>query len=97
MPDPSELTGDIALPAKMTPAIDDALGLMCFQTGPIAHLLRATGDDIPCKAEREQAHVLFWFLRLAIEHGEKWREVAGVEFERRQLILDGMKTRGEIS
>lgn len=75
------------LPEKITPAIDDALGFMNFQTGPIAHLLRATGDDIPQKCEREQSHVLFWFLSLALEHGEKWREVANLELQRRETLL----------
>lgn len=75
------------LPDTMTPAIDDALGLMNFETGPIAHLLRATGDDIPRKCEREQSHVLFWFLKLAVEHGDAWRKVAGQELKRRTELL----------
>jgi hypothetical protein len=88
----------LVLPDAITPAIDDALGMMNFQTGPIAHVLRASGDDIPRKTEREQAHVLFWFLRLAIEHGDKWREAAGDELgRRREILLDEMKKRGEAS
>lgn len=47
------------LPNVMTPAIKDALGMMNFHTGPIAHMLRATGDEIERKCEPEQAHVLF--------------------------------------
>lgn len=74
-------------PEKMTPAIDDALGTMVFVTAPIAHLFRATGDDIPTKAEREQAHVLFWLLRLAIEHPEDWRQHVAEELKRRQAML----------
>jgi hypothetical protein len=82
----------VILPETMTPAIDDALGTMNFQTGPIAHLLRATGDDIPTKCEREQSHVLFWMLKLAIEHGENWRGEVGRELKRRTEILKAKET-----
>lgn len=75
--------GQLLLPETMTPAIDQALGEPNFRTGPIAHLFRDTGEDIPPKMEREQAFVLFWLLRLAIEHGENWRRVAGAEIDRR--------------
>lgn len=77
----------LTLPEKMTPAIDDALGMMNFQTGPLAHLFRATGDDIPAKCEREQSHVLFWMLGLAIEHGDQWRIEASKEIKRRLARL----------
>lgn len=70
------------LPDEMTPAIREALGYANFQCAPIAHRLRAGGADIKRKAEDEQAHVLFWFLKLAIEHGDQWRERAGDELER---------------
>lgn len=71
------------LPDEMTPAIRDALGVMIFQTGPIAHLLRETGDSIPPKAEEEQAHVLWWFLKMISEHGDNWRAEVGKEMDRR--------------
>jgi hypothetical protein len=77
----------LALPDKMTAAIDDALGEMNFRTGPIAHVLRVTGDDIPNKCEREQSHVLFWFLQLAIQHGDGWRMEVSKELDRRIALL----------
>ncbi|MFN3650060.1 MAG: hypothetical protein ACK47B_10820 [Armatimonadota bacterium] len=70
---------EIVLPEKLTPAIQDALGLPNFRTGPIAHLFRAAGHDIPCRFEEEQAFVLFWALELALKHGEAWRAWAGDE------------------
>lgn len=66
------------MPATMTPAIRDALGVMNFQTGPIAHALRDFGaTSIRRKAEDEQAVVLHWFLSLAVEHGDGWRNRVG--------------------
>ncbi len=67
------------LPETMTPAMRDALGVMNFQTGPIANALRMDGQEIKTKCEDEQAHVLFWFLKLAIEHGDQWRAKVGDE------------------
>lgn len=69
------------LPDEMTPAIADALGMMNFQTGPIAHAFRVGGVKIPHKCEIEQAFVLFWALKLAIEHGDRWRDVGHAELE----------------
>jgi hypothetical protein len=66
---------EMVLPDEMTAAMRDALGIPNFRTGPIAHLFRADGQPIPKKMEEEQAVVLFWALRLAIEHGDRWREV----------------------
>lgn len=78
------------LPETMTPAIADALGTMCFEAGPIAGLFRQTGEDIPRKAEAEQAFVLFWLLKLALEHGDGFRRIAGAEIQRR---LESVPTR----
>lgn len=69
----------LELPDEMTPAIRDALGLPNFRTGPIAHAFRAAGADIKTKCEDEQAFVLYWALKLAIQHGISWREIAGSE------------------
>lgn len=69
-------------PEELTPALLDALGTMNFQTGPIAHALRAAGADIPRKCEAEQAHVLHWFIRLVLQHGDGWRDAVGDELQR---------------
>jgi hypothetical protein len=63
-------------PADLTPALRDVLGMM-FETGPIAHGFRAAGHDIPNKVEAEQAFVLHWLIKLALEHGDGWRKIAG--------------------
>ncbi|MBR0855513.1 hypothetical protein [Bradyrhizobium liaoningense] len=85
------VAGELPFPEAMTPSIDQALGEMVFVTAPIAHLFRDTGETVPPKAEREQAFVLFWFLRLALEHRENWRKIAGAEIERRLAILKAKK------
>lgn len=76
------MTTVLTLPEVMTPAISEALGMMNFSTGPIARALRAGGHSIPERCEDEQAYVLFWFLKLAIEHGENWKKPVGEELER---------------
>ncbi|MGZ3272422.1 MAG: hypothetical protein ACXU82_03700 [Caulobacteraceae bacterium] len=65
----------------------EILGLMNFQTCPVAHLFRATGEDIPHKTELEQAFVLGWLLGLALEHGADWRDHADTEIARRRALL----------
>lgn len=64
-------------PKEITPELEDVLGLMVFDTGPIAHALRADGQDIERRAESEQAAVLHWMIGLALEHGPDWRAKVG--------------------
>ena len=68
-----------ALPSTLTQEVRDVLGMMIFNTGPIAHAFRAAGKDIPRKAEEEQAVVLFWLLGHALKHGTDWRKHAAAE------------------
>lgn len=68
-------------PTELTPALKGALGLMNFQTGPIAHIYRAAGHDIPRKCEAEQAFVLHRYVLLALKHGEEWRAHAQAEID----------------
>ncbi len=67
-----------ALPADITPPVQDVLRLMLWQTTPIAHALRATGRAIPRKCEDEQAIALHWLLGFALEHGDDWQKHAAV-------------------
>lgn len=67
------------LPDKMTPAMEEALGLMIFESAPIAHLFKEDGADIPPKAEKEQAFILLKALRYAIEFPGDWRQRFGKE------------------
>jgi hypothetical protein len=69
------------LPDEMTPAMHQALSLMLWHTGPTAHAFRLAGHNIKTRAEDEQAFVLFWALKLAIEHGDNWRKVALAQIE----------------
>lgn len=72
-------------PEKITFELDEILGLMPWQTGPIAHALRQDGEYIPEKCEREQAHVMHWMIGLYLEYGAEWRNKVS---ERLQRISD---------
>ena len=61
-------------PEKITPELEYALGLMVWNTGKIAAVLRSGGEEITRKAEAEQAYVLHWLIGLCLEHGDKWNE-----------------------
>lgn len=67
-----------------TPEAKFILGLQCFRFIREAELWRATGDDIPTRAEDEQAFFLGHLLGLAAEHGAKWNEVFVAEIKARQ-------------
>lgn len=54
----------------MTPDIEAALGLICFQAAPFAHAFRAAGANIPRKAEAEQAYVIFRLLKEVLRLGD---------------------------
>jgi hypothetical protein len=74
-------------PADLTPALSEVLGLMIFTTGPLAHAFRAAGENIPPKAEAEQAFVLHWLIGLALQHGSTWRSIAVARIEELQATL----------
>lgn len=72
-----------AWPEELTPELRQVLGLMLWETGPLAHLFRkADGREIPRRAEAEQAFILHWLIGLALEHGPEWRTVAAAEIGR---------------
>ena len=81
-------------PEEMTPALKNVLMLLIFRTGPIAACLRLDGEDIPHKAEEEQAHVLHWMIRLALEHGPAWSEVVHERLTEITNKLDAKKEAG---
>lgn len=64
-------------PATLTPALADALSTMVWQSGKISRLFRQAGVEIAERAEDEQAYVLHWMIRLALEFGDDWRVQAG--------------------
>lgn len=71
----------LTYPEELTPELHDALTTMLWISSGIAHALRMDGEDIPTKAEDEQAHVIHWFIKLVLEHGEDWRNVVGKRLE----------------
>jgi len=63
------------------PEVQWILGLMCFQCGPIAHVLARNGHQIEQKAEKEQPYVMTWLLRKYVEFGKRadWRSKVDAE------------------
>jgi len=76
-------------PATLTDDLRDVLSTMLWTSGQIAQCLRAGGEQIPTKAEDEQAHVLHWLTTLVLEHGPEWR---GKAADRIQSIQAALKT-----
>lgn len=60
-------------PDEMSQELRDILGLMIFETEPLAQTFRAAGAQIPRKAEAEQAYVMHWLIKLVLTHGRHWR------------------------
>lgn len=73
---PSPQPNVLVFPRELTDDLRDILSMMMWNTGPIAHALRAGGVEIKTRAEEEQAHVMHWLITLALEHGAAWREKA---------------------
>ncbi len=55
--------------------VESILGRPNFTCGRIANRLRDKGHTIKCKAENEQAAVLYWMLSNYIQHGKEWNKV----------------------
>lgn len=75
-------------PSVLTPELRDILGFMCFQLGKMAHAYRAAGrfvdadgEQLPSRAEDEQAFMLHRFLTQWFAHGADWREHMQAELE----------------
>ncbi len=81
----------LTYPRELTDDLRDVLSLMVWNTNRLANCLRAGGEDIPHKTEREQAHVLHWLTLLVLEHGPEWRAKAE---ERLKEIRDTIKALG---
>lgn len=69
------------LPTELTPTIKSVLGMMCFNISHYAHVYQAAGFNIPKKAEEEQAFCLHRWLGFALEHGDKWTDIANQELK----------------
>ena len=69
-------------PEKITHELTEILGMMPWETGPIAHALRADGEYIPRKVELEQAHVMHWMIGLLLKHGSEWRALVATRLQR---------------
>ncbi|WP_186163401.1 hypothetical protein [Burkholderia gladioli] len=80
-----------AYPDALTEDLRHVLGFPNFRCGPYAHLMRAAGADIQRKAEDEQAHVLHWLVKLVIDHGERWADVAQEELDAMREKVAGLQ------
>lgn len=52
------------------------LGKPNFTCANIAKILRASGEEIKERSEDEQAHTIYFLLKMYVEHGEEWRTKA---------------------
>ncbi|OJA64788.1 hypothetical protein BGV70_21130 [Burkholderia ubonensis] len=68
-----------AYPDDLTDTLRHVLGFPNFRCAPYAHLMRDSGDDIDSRSEDEQAHVLHWLVKLVLDHGDRWADVAEVD------------------
>ncbi|MBN3822293.1 hypothetical protein G3O00_01500 [Burkholderia sp. Ac-20384] len=80
-----------AYPDELTDDLRHVLGFPNFRCGPYAHLMRAAGADIKTKAEDEQAYVLHWLVKMVLDHGARWADVAGDELEAIRAKVDGAR------
>jgi hypothetical protein len=82
----SDATADaptpFVFPRELTKPLREVLGLMIFQTVPLAEVYRDAGAYVPSHVEGAQAFMLHRLLCLALEHGEDWRRFAGEDLER---------------
>ena len=68
-------------PKELTAELRDVLGMMNFQTCPIAHGFRDAGASIPRKVEEEQAYVMHWLIGHVLASGSDWRKAAAVDLK----------------
>lgn len=76
---------------KLPPLSDDLIAILGrpnFTCAHLAELMRKGGDEIRRKAEHEQAAVIYWFLSLYLEHGNKWEAVAKADIQSRVASLN---------
>ncbi|KVN27347.1 hypothetical protein WJ63_14365 [Burkholderia pyrrocinia] len=75
-------------PDDLTDTLRHVLGFPNFRCAPYAHLMRDSGTKIDARSEDEQAHVLHWLVKLVLDHGEQWADVAEDELESMRSKLD---------
>lgn len=68
-------------PDEITDEFKFVLGWPNFRCGPYAHLFRAAGHDIKPRSEDEQAFVLHWLVKLVLDHGAEWSDIAQSQLE----------------
>ncbi len=72
-----------AFPLSLSAELDEVLGLMTYQTAPLARAYRDAGvvKELPRAVEREQAFILHKLILLALQHGPDWRGQFSKELE----------------
>ncbi len=69
------------LPDALDDDLIEILGMPNFSCGPCADVLRASGSNIPRRAEAEQAHMIFYLLGRYAKYGSAWRANAETELQ----------------
>ncbi|KVC74683.1 hypothetical protein WI73_05785 [Burkholderia ubonensis] len=68
-------------PDELTDALRYVLGFPNFSCAPYAQLMRNSGAKILTRSEDEQAYVLHWLVKLVLDHGAQWADVAEEELK----------------
>lgn len=72
---------------ETTPDLIWILGQPSFACCNLAQLLRSSGQEIPCKAEQEQAAVILWMLNFYLADQANWRQSMEQDIKRKLTLL----------
>lgn len=86
-------TARLILPDEMTPDIEKALGIICYNVIEYARAFRAGGETIRGKAEAEQANIVFKVLKGVLRTGsfdQAWRDMHRAAYEAQERAARGV-------
>lgn len=81
----------------LPPLNDDLIAILGrpnFTCSHLAELMRKSGDEIRRKSEHEQAAVIYWFLGIYLEYGDKWEGIAKADIQSR-VAAAGIGVKGD--
>jgi len=80
----------LAMLDELNPALISILGRPNFTCIQLAKLMRLAGHKINTRSEDEQAAGIFFLLKLYIQHGDAWSDIAQIEI---QVMINKAKER----
>jgi hypothetical protein len=76
-----------ALPSVLNDDLIFILGHPNFLCAPYATALRGLGQQIPPKAEQEQAAVIHWLLQHYLANPTNWRQAAAADLDKAKQVV----------